>query len=143
MMWGRLADVLATVADIAPLSLYETTADDVTAIRGEAVHCYFLGDGEALVETVDADGWRSFVFAPENEVADRLIETLTSGRRTANDRWLAGTLADRRDGVILTDGTHRLLGDLPEAGPIRVPISVEAEDIRLLLLARLRVPVVA
>lgn len=143
-LWGRLADVLATVADVTPLSLYETTAEDVTVMHGESVHCYFLGDGQALVETVDAEGWRRFEFASEDAVIERLIAAIAIARPAVPGHWLACTLADSRDGVILSDGSHVVLGDLPTGqGPLVAPMRLSAEDVELLLLARLRIPAIA
>lgn len=140
-MWARLPDVLATVADVTPLSLYETSADDVTLMRGPTMHWYASTGPETLVETVDDLGWRRFAFVPPARAAAALIGSIATGSPGTAGRWLACTLADRRGGVVLSDGVNLVLGDLPLAsGPIREPMSLATEDVSLLLLARLRVP---
>ncbi|GAA3539243.1 hypothetical protein AFL01nite_28900 [Aeromicrobium flavum] len=142
LLWSRLAEVLATVGDVRPLSLYETTADDVTSIVGPSVHCYFR-DGDVLVESVDPEGWRRFTFHPEALVLARLVMGLATIVPPAG-RLMACTLADGRDGVLLADGENLLLGDLPvDRGAVRDVVRLSPEDVQLLLLARLRLPQVA
>ena len=142
-LWARLADVLATVADVHPLSLYETSADDITLMHGASMHWYATAGSETLVETVDALGWRRFAFVPPARAAATLIGSFATGSPGTTGRWLACTLADRRGSVVLSDGIDLVLGDLPPgSGPIREPMSLATEDISMLLLARLRVPAV-
>lgn len=144
LLWGHLADVLAAVGDLIPLSLYETTAEDITAMVGPSVHCYFQGDDQVLVESVDPDGERRFTFHSEARVLARLVMGLATIVPSAPDRMIACTLADGRDGVLLCDGVNLLLGDLPaDRGPVRSAVSLSPEDIQLLLLARVRMPQVA
>lgn len=141
LLWGRLAEVLAAVGDITPLSLFETTPADVTAIAGPSVHCYFRRGADAVVESVDPHGWRRFSFVPERRVLTRLVMGLATIRPSEPGRVIACTLADDRDGVLLSAGTSLLLGDLPEdRGPIRAAVHLSPEDIHLLLLARVRIP---
>lgn len=144
LMWGRLAEVLAALGDITPLSLYETTPADITAIAGPSVHCYFRRGADAVVESVDPRGWRRFSFVPERRVLARLVMGLATIRPSEPDHVIACTLADNRDGVLLAAGSSVLLGDLPEdRGPIRAAVRLSPEDIQLLLLARVRIPAVA
>jgi len=143
-MWARLADVLATVADVVPLSLYETSADDITAMHGASMHWYATAGHETLVETVDALGWRRFAFVPPPRAAAALIGSIATGNPGADGRWLACTLADQRGSVVLSDGVDLVLGDLPaHTGPVLAPMRLASEDVSLLLLARLRVPALA
>ncbi len=143
-MWPELADVLAIVADLTPLSVYETTPDDITAVTGAAVHCYFFGWGEALIEIVRRDGTCEFAFASILEAADRLIGAVTSPVDLPAGRVLACTLADRRGGVVVCRPAGLLVGDLPaHSGPVQHAMSLAAEDVRILLLARLREPAAA
>ncbi len=144
LLWGRLAEVLAALGDITPISLYETTADDITAISGPSVHCYFRRDAEALVESVDPDGWRRFTFVPEALVVSRLVMAIATITPSAPSHLVACTLADGRDGVLLSDGMDVLLGDLPvDRGSVRAAVRLSPEDVQLLLLARVRIPAVA
>ena len=141
-LWARLPDVLATVADVTPLSLYETSADDITLMHGATMHWYATAGSKTLVETVDALGWRRFAFVPPARAAAALIGSIATGSPGTPGRWLACTLADRRGGVVLSDGVSLVLGDLPAGtGPILEPMNLATEDVSLLLLARLRVPV--
>jgi hypothetical protein len=144
LLWGRLAEVLATVGDVRPLSLYETSADDVTAIVGPSVHAYFRREGDVLVESVDPDGWRRFSFHPQARVLTRVVMSLATLAPFAPHRLMACTLVDGRGGVLISDGHNLLLGDLPEdRGPVRAAVRLSPEDVQLLLLARLRVRQVA
>ncbi|MFH7322918.1 hypothetical protein [Aeromicrobium sp. JJY06] len=140
-LWPRLADVLATVADVTPLSLYETSAEDITLMHGRTMHWYATAGSETLVETVDECGWRRFAFVPPARAAAALIGSIATGSPDADGRWLACALADPRGSVVLSDGDSLLLGDLPPAaGPILAPMHLASEDVSMLLLARLRVP---
>lgn len=144
LLWGRLAEVLATIGDITPISLYETTAEDITAISGPSVHCYFRREGHVLVESVDPEGWRRFTFVPETLVVARLVMAIATITPSGPNQLVACTLADGRDSVLLSDGMSVLLGDLPaDRGPVRSAVSLSPEDVQLLMLARVRVPAVA
>lgn len=142
--WDRLADVLGAIGDSTPLSLYETTPDDITAIAGPSVHCYSRGDGEMVVESVDPLGWRRFTFHPEAWVLARLVIGLATITPTEPGRLVACALGDETGSVLLIDGSSIVLGDLPEGrGPVRRAVHLSPEDIQLLLLARVRIPAVA
>jgi len=144
LMWGRLAEVLGALGDITPLSLYETTADDITEMVGPSVHCYFRPGKDVVVESVAPNGWRRFTFVPEQLVVTRLILGIATIRPSAPGHVVACTLADEHDGVLVSDANDVLLGDLPAGrGSIRRAMRLSPEDVRLLLMARLRVPVVA
>jgi len=141
LRWDRVADVLGAVGDVSPLSLYETTAADVTAIAGPSVHCYSRPDGEMVVESVDPHGWRRFTFHPEAWVLARLVMGLATITPTEPGRLVACALGDPTESVLLTDGTAILLGDLPaDPGPVRRAVHLSPEDIHVLLFARVRVP---
>ena len=144
LLWDRLADVLAALGDVTPLSLYETTAEDITTLAGPAVHCYFRGDEEVLVESVAPDGMRRFSFVPERLVVARLVIGLATIRPLHAGQVIGCTLADDRDSVLLSDGVDVLLGDLPQdRGAIRNAIRLEHEDVQVLLRSRLRETAVA
>src|SRR5690606_8079233 len=117
---------------------------DVTSIVGPSVHAYFRSEGDVLVESVDPEGWRRFTFHPQARVMARVVMGLATIAPTAPDRLMACTLLDGRGGVLVSDGTDLMLGDLPEdRGAVRDAVRLSPEDVQLLLLARLRVPQVA
>lgn len=141
LLWSRVAEVLVVLGDVEPLSLYETTRDDITALAGPSVHCHRRAGADAVVESVDPHGWRRFTFVPEQLVVTRLLLGLATIRPSVPGRVVACTLADGRGGVLVSDGVDVLLGDLPdEPGPIRAAVPLGPEDVHLLMMARLQVP---
>ena len=138
---ARLAEVLAALGDIDPLSLYETTSEDVTTLCGPSVHCYFREDDDVVVESIAPDGWRRFSFVPERYVVARLILGLATIRPSEPGRLVACTLADGRDSLLVSDGVDVLLGDLPQdRGPVQNAVRLAPEDVQVLLRSRLRGP---
>ncbi|MCD9154514.1 hypothetical protein [Aeromicrobium duanguangcaii] len=139
----NVAEVLAAVGDVDPMSLYETRVDDVTVIDGPSVHCYFRSEGDVVVESVDPDGWRRFTFVTEPRVMARLVIDFAAIVPGGPGRLVACALAEG-SAVLLSDGTNVVLGDLPEShGPAHHTVRLEPEDLQLLLLARLRTPALA